>query len=377
MGEIYDMLRVCHISSAHSRYDTRIFHKECKSLANEGYDVVLLVADNGDTEIKDGVKIVSVKLTYRNRLDRFINAKKVMFEAAVKINADVYHFHDPELLQLGNRLKKMGNKVIFDSHEDVAGQIMSKSYIPFIFRSLVSKIYRVYQNHICRGLDAVISVTPHICKEFKSINPNTYMITNYPIVIQKNYYGYNQHVKTICFAGGISEQWGHETILRALEICKDVKYVLCGKGSDAYMESLKCMSAWERVEYKGKVPHTEVANILSSASVGIALLSYSKNTAGKLGTIGNTKLFEYMSAGIPVICTDFHLWKEIIEEHKCGVCIPPGNEIALSKAINYIMDKREIAKEMGKNGQRAIFEKYNWGNEEKKLLELYKQISKN
>jgi len=113
---------------------------------------------------------------------------------------------------------------------------------------------------------------------------------------------------------------------------------------------------------------------LSSCVAGLAILDYSENTCGKLGTLGNTKLFEYMQAGLPVICSDFVLWKDIIEEWDCGICIPPRDVIALRNAIQYMIDNPEKAKEMGKNGRQAVLEEFNWGIEEKKLISLYRKL---
>ena len=68
--------KVCHITSAHKRYDVRIFFKQCKSLAKHGYDVTLLVSDEKENEEIDGVKIISIKFKPKNRIDRFINVRK-------------------------------------------------------------------------------------------------------------------------------------------------------------------------------------------------------------------------------------------------------------------------------------------------------------
>jgi len=86
------------------------------------------------------------------------------------------------------------------------------------------------------------------------------------------------------------------------------------------------------------------------------------------------KLFEYMSAGIPVISSNFPLWKEIVEGHQCGICVDPLKPDEIAKAIQWILDNPEKAKKMGENGRRAVEEKYNHTVEEKKLLTLYKLL---
>ena len=118
-------MRVCHVTSIHQRYDTRIFQKECISLYKAGYEVFLLVNDENDSEVKNGVQIISTGETFKNRIDRFINLKQIMFSALMEIAAEIYHFHDPDLLPIALLLKKKRKdiKIVFDSHEDFPAQI--------------------------------------------------------------------------------------------------------------------------------------------------------------------------------------------------------------------------------------------------------------
>jgi glycosyltransferase involved in cell wall biosynthesis len=83
------------------------------------------------------------------------------------------------------------------------------------------------------------------------------------------------------------------------------------------------------------------------------------------------KMFEYMAAGIPVIASDFPLWREIVVGHKCGICVDPMDPRAIACAIDYLVAHPDVAREMGENGRRAARERYNWGHEEKRLLDFY------
>lgn len=370
-------IKICHITSAHPRYDTRIFYKECISLSNAGYDVTLLVAEKkgSQPEIRNGVSIIPVEFEPKNRVDRILNSPKMMMKEALKVNADIYHFHDPELLRIALILKRKGKKVIFDSHEDVCGQILSKKWIPGILRPIVSCLYRRYSNHVLSKLDHLIGVNPQLLKKLNKINPNTEMITNYPILNFDKNNGSYKGANSFCFAGGIEEQWNHETILLALDGIEG-NYSLMGRADPHYLEALKKDRSWVKVQYHGILPHQEVVKELSFCIAGLAILDYSENTCGKLGTLGNTKLFEYMQAGLPVICSDFTLWKEIVEKWNCGICIPPRDPVALRKCMQYMIDNPEKAKEMGENGIRAVMEEFNWGIEEKKLIDLYRKTEK-
>lgn len=364
--------KVCHITSSHDRYDVRIFLKECTSLAKNGYDVTLIVNDNNLDEVKENVKIVSTKFKPKNRFERFLNSKKLLFNKALEANADIYHLHDPDLLPLGNKLKNRGKKVIFDSHEDVPKQIIDKTWIPTkILRVFIANIYTLYEKFSLKKYDAVVTVTPNIVKRLLEINHNTIMITNYPIVDTISNANRNPK-KSICFAGGISNQWNHDKIIMAIEKIENISYILVGTGTDEYMDFLRGLPAWNKVNYKGQVLHSEVKKIYSQAIAGMAL-NYS-NQAKEEGTLGNTKLFEYMDAELPVICSNYKLWKEIVEKYDCGVCVDPNNIEEIVKAIKNLLNNPEQAKLMGKNGKRAVVTEYNWYTQETILLNLYKEI---
>ena len=267
-------------------------------------------------------------------------------------------------------LKKKGKKVIFDSHENTADSIYEKTYLPLAVRAVVSKAYARYEAHACRMMDAVITVTPTQTAYYKSINPMTTELSNYPVFTEQ-YERPAFQERALVFAGGISEQWNHHLVISALEKIPQSKYVLCGSGNQ-YLEGLKRLPGWDKVDYKGKVPHEQVKKILSQCAIGVALLRPGRNTAGNIGTMGNTKIFEEMMAGLPVICTDFELWRLFVDEYQCGICVDPENEDAIAAAVRYLFDHPDEARSMGENGRRAVQERYNWAHEEKKLLELYR-----
>lgn len=372
------MKRICHVTSAHRRYDTRIFQKECKSLVENGYEVYFLVNDEEQNEEKEHIKIISTGFLPKNRFERFFMLKNKILKKALMINAEIYHFHDPDLIGLALRIKKKipGVKIIFDSHEDVPAQILTKKWIPFVFRKIASVFFGMYQKRTLRKFDYLIGVTPHLVKKLKKINVNTGMVTNYPLLNRDditNRRSDDISANVICFAGGIEEQWNHETILNALAGI-EVEYILCGNGDENYIERLKENSQWNKVNYLGKVSFQEVREIYRKSSVGLAMVSYSPNTNYKRGTLGNTKLFEYMQAGLPVICTDFALWKEIVENNQCGICVNPNDSKAIGKAIEYLLSNPMQGREMGENGRKLVLEKFNWSIEEKKLLKLYSEL---
>lgn len=363
--------KVCHITSAHSKDDPRILHKQCVSLSKAGYSVTLIVNDKPLNEIVKGVHIISSGIKPKNRKERFLDSKKKLWQKAMEVDADIYQLHDPDLLPMGNKLKKVGKKVIFDSHEDVPQQIIDKGWIPRNLRNTISKAYESYEKYSISKYDGAISVTPKIVERLLKINSNTVMITNYPIIDENQYVERNPE-KAICFAGGITNQYHHVEIIKAMESIDGIKYLLAGRVSDDYLEELKSLPAWDRVDFKGIISFDEVKEIYSKSIIGMAV--HYSNQAKIEGSFGGIKLFEFMAAKLPVICTDYKINKEIIEGNNCGICVDPKNIKEIENAIRYIIDHPEEAKIMGENGRRAVLEKFNWGEQEKILLGMYERL---
>ena len=167
--------------------------------------------------------------------------------------------------------------------------------------------------------------------------------------------------------------WSHDRILEAINGLDDVKYVFFGAGENDYIEHLKEIDGWEKSEYRGKVPFDTVNRELWNADIGMALCQYIFGE-DKEGTLGNTKLFEEMLHELPVIATDFRLWKEIVEGNDCGICVDPNDVNQIKDAVTLLMKEPERAKKMGKNGRKVILEKYNWKSQEKNLFEAYDML---
>lgn len=365
------MKKVCHMTSAHTPGDTRIFYKECTSLAKAGYEVYLV--QRGESGTENGVHIVGVGQPSGSRLARMTIFAKKVYRAALALDADIYHFHDPELLPYGLKLKQIGKRVIFDSHEFTAEAILEKGWIPRSIRNIVHRFYKAYEYRICRQLDGVITVSPHLQNYFQKANPNTMLVTNYPI-INELFKMPDFSQKYIGFAGGVTSQWMHVNVLKALEYNPDCRYTLCGPCRDEYRAQLEALPGWAQTDYLGKIPHVEVSDKLSHCFAGVALLRSGRNTDWKNGTMGNTKIFEEMMAGLPVICSKFNLWKEFVDRYRCGICVDPENVEEIASAIRYLLDHPNEARKMGENGRRAVTEEFNWGKEEKKLLAMYDEI---
>ena len=361
--------RICHITTVHVAKDTRIFQKECVSLAQNGFEVHLIIA-NQNVENEKGVQFHNIISTTSNRFQRMRKTTRLALKKALEIDADLYHFHDPELLPVGIKLKKRGKKVIYDTHEDVPRQILSKYYLPSFIRPIVAGVFEWYENRIAKKLDAIVAATPAIRDRFLAKNPNTVDINNFPILEKFSVPPSEKKVHDICYVGLISKIRGIEELVKSLEFT-NAKLTLIGNFQSKEEEKkVRALPTWEKVNYLGKRNRTEVAKILSESKMGVVTFYPEPNHI----EAQPNKLFEYMAAGLPSIVSDFPLWREIIEENNCGICVDPQNPKAIGMAVNTLLENPDKCLEMGKNGKQAVTEKYNWKKQEEKLIQLYHKI---
>ena len=371
------MIKVCYFTSKISS-DTRVFEKECTSLVKSGYEVYL-VSPNAKEEIINGVQIVGFSYNKKGLLDRLYSLPKLLYKKALSIDADIYHFNDPASLPYGTKLKSKGKKVIFDSFEDHPTLFFEKKSLPYPVMFLLAKIYSVYEYYKCRKFDGIIMCYHWTQDRLSKACKNNQLIFNFPIISEdfsKDVFDKKNPKNSICYAGSISSMWKIENIISALVQFRNIKFNLAGYRTDSYMEVMKSNAGWQKVNDFGLIKYEDVyGKIHSQSNIGMALLDYIPLCKGNVGNLSNNKLFEYMKAGLPVICTDFILWKEVVEVNSCGICVNPNNVNEIVDAIKYLFDNPEIAKKMGENGRRVVKDKYNWEVEEKKLIELYKTIS--
>lgn len=367
-------IKVCHLTSAHRSDDARILHKECTSLAKKDYEVFLIA--HGSSYKKNNVTVIGLGERPTSRFKRMYFFTKQVYKKALEVDAEIYHIHDPELLRYAYKLKKKGKKVVFDSHEDYLSTITEKVWIPVFFRKIVLKLFSYYEKKIIGKIDGAIVCYHWTEDRYRKLNKNVEMILNFPILIDEDISLPRYGSRKISFAGGISKQWCHKEIIISIRNLECVEYELAGKMVGEYSEELQKLDGWQYVNYHGMLPFEDVkSKIYSNSTIGMALLDYIAQCKGTVGNLSNTKFFEYMQMGLPLICTDFKLWKEIIDEEQCGICVNPHNIDEITNAIKYLLDNPNQAKFMGMNGKKAIKNKYNWSSEEKKLYKFYNDIN--
>ncbi|MBA6109357.1 glycosyltransferase family 4 protein [Pseudomonas asiatica] len=363
-------MKICHLTSVHPRYDTRIFYKECVSLANANNDVMLVVADGLGDEQKNGVSILDVgKLP--GRLNRILKTTRRVLAKAVVLDADIYHIHDPELLPAGVKLRSMGRRVIFDAHEDVPKQILGKPYLNRFTKLFLSVVLKAYEGWACSRMSGVIAATPYIRDKFSKINAKVVDINNFPMVdeLAVGEIDWSKKKDQVCYVGGIAEIRGISEIVQAMESVEGNTRLLLGGTftSEEFERKVSGCSGWKRTDAPGFLSRDQVKDALYRSRAGLVTLHPAINYLDALPV----KMFEYMAAGIPVIASNFPLWEEIISRADCGICVDPLKPSEIALAISQLAGDSERAAQMGLNGRKAVFDKYNWGVEEQKLLSFY------
>jgi len=366
--------KVVHLTSVHHAFDNRIFYKECCSLARAGYDVLLVAAHAPGNEVKDGVRLRAVPQP-AGRVRRFTVTMAQVFRAAMQEDAEVYHFHDPELMPVGALLKLLGKKVIYDVHEDYAVSMKHKRWLPRPLRAPAALMVRASESMFARLYDRVIAATPTIASHFRTGNVG--LVQNFPWLTElclEHGVPYAQREPVVAYVGALSDIRGLKEMTQAVHLLAGrcaAQLVMAGGARPGAIAELALAAGQERndgvVQYLGPQTRPQVGELLGRARIGIVTLHPTENYVASQPT----KLFEYMSAGLPVIASDFPLWRQIVESAGCGLLVDPLDPRAIAGAMEWLLTHPEEAEQMGRAGQRAVAERYNWEHEAEALLEIY------
>jgi glycosyltransferase involved in cell wall biosynthesis len=366
--------RVTHLTTVHRPFDTRISQKECRSLADAGYPVSL-VARHTERETVDGVEIIPLP-RYANRFVRILAAPLSAFRLARRTQAEIYHFHDPELLLVGVLLKWTTRaKVVYDVHENHSKKMRSREWMHPALRLPASFGVKIVERLTVPLFDALVCTTEHIAALFP-FSRRRIVVKNYPPLratfpSDASQYAPDNH--RVIYTGGWTDHRGIYQIIQALEYVRSphVRLTLLGPLVDPHVqENAKSLPGYTRVDYLGTVPFSDVLTHLSASAVGL-VCNQPEHDYDKAQP---NKLFEYMAAGLPVVASNFPLWREIVEGSQCGLTVDPAQPREIAQAIDTLLQNPRLRAEMGRNGRKAAVNNYNWASESKKLTALYMEI---
>lgn len=366
--------KVCHFSSVHRDNDIRVYAKECLTLADAGYDTTLIACDG--KQKSESVHLIKVK-EEGGRFKRIFLRAYDVYKMARNVKADIYHFHDPELLPYGLIIKMTTRaKVIYDSHECYPEDLQNKEWLPKYLRMPVAKIYKFIEDVGARRFDMVVAATPYIYKRFEGVAKKIVTVNNYPRLQDfETESDTNTSINRVgvCYVGAISEIRGILPFLDSLtNVEPAVKVYVAGTFATEHIKKLVFSHPnWIRVEFSGQVNRAEIQNIYQKSFAGIVNFLKAPNHEFSQPN----KLFEYMAAGIPVIASDFQLWKDIIEPTACGITVRPDSATEITNAINKLYADKQLAESMGQAGREAVVDKYSWDREGVVLVDAYKELT--
>ena len=368
---------ICHISSVHAAGDPRVRLKEVRSVSY-CYKYAYFVTGDMDAEYKEeepkSLKVIKVYPGKKGRLVRiFVTAPRCIFKA-LRTKSDIYHIHDPELLLWAWILRLSGSAVVYDIHEDYVTSISQKSYIPEIFRSRVGQLFGFLEKLLSKSFFKVIAES-----YYKERFPSAVPILNYPILkdllpVQ----AFSPDANSVIYTGNVTPDRG-ALLMAGFHQCSeryDVRFI--GRCSpDLYKEFSKDSLSQQKnsPQVEGVGHFVEFSQIIASYAqgnwlAGIAVFPDTEHYRGK----ELTKFFEYMAVGLPIIASNFPVWKKLIEDQGVGICVPPGDNEAVEKALDWLKEHPQEALAMSRRGKELARTKYSWESQAEKLIDFYQNI---
>ena len=366
------MPSVVHLTTVHDPFDSRIFHRQCKSLTEAGYHIALLAPGGKDSKV-EGIEVGGLP-RYEHRILRMsLGVGRTLLKALGK-RADLYHFHDPELIPAGLLLRLLGKSVVYDIHEDNRTALEEREYLPAPLRALAARLLTWAEEASSRHFHLVLAER-YYAERF----PRGETVLNYarfPVLDEDRLLARPRagHPRLI-YTGNVKPYRGAHLHAGLLQHLPDAELFLVGRCEPELAAELRAGSDPGRLHFEGVggyVPHQRIVSyyLRECWTAGLALFPPGRHTRRK----ELTKVFEYMAYGIPVLCADFPNLRQIVEGAECGICVDPGNGTAGAEAVRYLWEHPEAARRMGENGRNAARTTYNWDTQAEKLLHLYDTI---
>lgn len=365
------MIKVCILTTVHPVFNIRVFYKEGLTLLESGYDVAM-IAQHHSNEVAEGIRIIALPIS-KSYFHRIFSLTLKCFLLALRERADVYHFHDPELLPFCFLLKLFtGRKVIYDVHEDYSGQILEKDWLGNILvRKIVVFVVNIVEHLVSLFIDGIVVATPAIGRKFDK--SKTVLVRNVPrlVLVDKAVpLGIKKEKPVVVYVGELYKGRKIKEIIQAMEFIgtKGELWLLGDWKDDSYRIECQCLKGWRYVKYFGFLKIENLYGYIKAADIGICLSSDYPNYLEALPN----KIFEYMACSLPMVISDLSYWRDTFKE--CALFTDSGNSKDIAEKIDFLLRDGSLNKRLGAMGRELIEKKYSWENESKKLLDLYKNL---
>lgn len=367
--------RIAHLTPVRDPFEPRTFF-EAEGAAAAGFEVVV-VAPHGSDEQRNGVTVLAVPRA-RNRLERITWTGFRCLRRGLAAKADIYHLHDPEFILWGLLLRLLGKPVIYDVHEDYVTAATVRPWLPGWTRPLLAGAVRLL-NATARRAFVIVIAERYYDRSF----PGAVQVLNYAkleeyaeVGMIRREPGAHDPIRLL-YAGAITESRGARQHLRLLrQLPEDARLQLIGFcDTDALAADLEAADAQDQrlelVSSRQWLPREQIAASYALPwTAGLALFPDTPHYREK----ELTKFFEYMAAGLPIICSDFPVWRELVEDNRLGLCVDPEDHEAAVAAIRWLAAHPKEARAMGERGRQLVQERFNWGSQMRILNDLYRRM---
>jgi glycosyltransferase involved in cell wall biosynthesis len=263
-------------------------------------------------------------------------------------------------------------------HENFAQQVKNKKWIPFFIRYFLSFIIKLLERVVLINFHVILAEKSY-AKHYLWIN-NKKVIQNFPILNQLNALidVKKRNTFTVGYMGDVTFDRGIPVIAEAVAQLRlqgvPAEFVCIGAVHDDALDSPPFQKGLSQgwLHATGRLQPEEAWSLMATCHVGAALL----RPIGNYVESYPTKMFEYMAMGLPVLVSNFSLYREIVDEYHCGFCVDPENVAEVTRALVIFLHNWDQSREMGRRGADAVLEKFNWETEKKKLIGFYERMIK-
>lgn len=359
--------------------DPRV-NKEATSLAKNGYELSVISWDRKhlfcSDETVNGISVFRIYNSFLMNLlyhDLFRNPlwwchayKKGLELYRNGFDFDVVHCHDLDTLVAGVLLKKkLGVKLVYDAHE-IFGHMIEQD-MPLV----VVRFAFLMEKKLLSFVDRLITADVGYASYFEQLGESPVIIRNCKDLVIDSYVPPAYEMFSVVYIGTLSKSRFFPEVLSVADKIDNVRFLIAGK-KEGLFEIVESMAeSVDNADFLGTIPLKDVVPLTLKSHVVLCLF----DPSNRLNQIGSpNKLFEAMVCGRPIIASKGTYSGKLVEELKIGVSID-FSEKSLIQAVKKLRDDPELCEKYGSNALNAALSKYNWENQEKKLLQLYDELN--
>jgi len=379
--EKQEKIKVCHFSSVHSIIDTRVFHRECVSLAKL-YDITFIGI--GDfTGIRNDVKIIGIKKP-NSHITRILFTIWKVFSEAIKTNSELYHIHDAEMIPFAIILSIFGKKVIYDIHENTKEDILLKPWIPGTIKSILPSVYDCILIAASRFMHFIIVIyDKKYLPIFHAYKENYSLIQNFsPIEEMKRFRVEPRTVlpgNHLFYIGMIKDMYyDFNKLIDAVYFLKNenfLVYVHCvgyfgARTNHDFAENKNWEFVKDQIHFYGYLDLDTAYRISMQCRAGMCL----KDQPESMMVSHERKFFEYLTIGLPSIFCDKEIYQDVNSRYNVGLSVNLQDSLQIAGALKQIFSNDGFLDTLASNCIKAAEEEFNWESQEQILFNTYSKL---